>query len=220
MSINRPQIVENVTKGGQIPAYNFTPPDTIGFTAEAKVEYNIEAARALLAEAGYPNGEGFPKLEILYNTDESHRLVAIAIQQMWKQALNVDITLVNQDWQVYLDSETRGNYHISRAGWIGDYADPNNFLDMLLTGGGNNRTGWGNTEYDALIAAAAKAVTNEERFKYFQQNEHILIEEAPVMPIYTYTKVYLIHPSVSGWEANILDQHPYKYVSLGGNEGK
>ena len=220
MSINRPQIVENVTKGGQIPAYNFTPPDTIGFTAEAKFEYDVEAARALLAEAGYPNGEGFPKLEILYNTDESHRLVAIAIQQMWKQALNVNITLVNQDWQVYLDSETRGNYQISRAGWIGDYADPNNFLDMLLTGGGNNRTGWGSAEYDALIAAAAKAVTNEERFKYFQQNEQILVDEAPVMPIYTYTKVYLIHPSVSGWEANILDQHPYKYVSLGGNEGK
>lgn len=220
MSINRPQIVENVTKGGQIPAYNFTPPDTIGFTAEAKFEYDVEAARALLAEAGYPNGEGFPKLDILYNTDESHRLVAIAIQQMWKQALNVNITLVNQDWQVYLDSETRGNYQISRAGWIGDYADPNNFLDMLLTGGGNNRTGWGSAEYDALIAAAAKAVTNEERFKYFQQNEQILVDEAPVMPIYTYTKVYLIHPSVSGWEANILDQHPYKYVSLGGNEGK
>jgi len=89
---------------------------------------------------------------------------------------------------------------------------------MLLTGGGNNRTGWGNAEYDALIAAAAKAVTKEERFKYFQQNEQILIEEAPVMPIYTYTKVYLIHSSVHGWDANILDQHPYKYVSLEAGE--
>ena len=113
-----------------------------------------------------------------------------------------------------LDSETRGNYQISRAGWIGDYLDPNNFLDMLLTDGGNNRTGWSNSEYDASIAAAGIAVEKEERFKYFQRNEQILIDEAPVMPIYTYTRVFLIRPSVKGWDENILDQHPYKYVYL------
>ena len=213
-------MLKKITKGGEIPAYALSPPNTNGFTSAFNVKYNIERARELLAEAGFPNGKGFPKLEIIFNTDESHRKIAIAIQQMWKQALNIDITLANQDWQVYLDSETRGNYQISRAAWIGDYLDPNNFLDMFLTDGGNNRTGWGNTEYDRLIAAAANAVTKEERFKYFQENERILMEESPIMPIYTYTKVYLREPSVKGWYDNILNQHPYKYVSLGGNEGK
>ncbi len=218
MSINRSQIVEKITKGGEIPAYALSPPNTNGFTSTSKVEYNIERARELLAEAGFANGEGFPKLEIIYNTDESHRKIAIAIQQMWKKALNIDVTLANQDWQVYLDSESRGNYDISRAAWIGDYLDPNNFLDMFLSGGGNNRTGWGNPEYDRLIAAAAKAVTKEERFKYFQENERILVEEAPIMPIYTYTKVYLRESSVKGWYDNILNQHPYKHVYLQSNE--
>ncbi len=220
MSIDRVQIVENVTKGGQIAAYNLTPPNTNGFTAAVKVEYNIEKARALLAEAGFPNGEGFPKLEIIYNTDESHRMVAIAIQQMWKKALNIDVTLSNQDWQVYLENESQGNYQISRAAWIGDYLDPNNFIDMWLTGGGNNRTGWGNARYDELVAMAAKATSKEERFRYFQENEKILLEESPIMPIYTYTRVFLIDPSVKRWDENILDQHPYKYVYLEGEQAE
>ena len=214
MSINREQIVENVTKGGQLPAYNLTPPNTNGFTAKARVKYDIEGARKLLAEAGFPNGEGFPKLEIIYNTDESHRMVAIAIQQMWKKALNIDVTLSNQDWQVYLENESQGNYQISRAAWIGDYLDPNNFIDMWLSDGGNNRTGWGNQRYDELVALAAKARTKQERFEFFQENEQILIDESPIMPIYTYTRVFLIDPSVKGWDENVLDQHPYKYVYL------
>lgn len=214
MSINRPQLVEHVTKGGQLPAYTFTPPNTNGFTSTARVEYDVEAARKLLAEAGYPDGKGFPSLEIIYNTDESHRMIAIAIQQMWRKTLNINVQLSNQDWQVYLENESRGNYQISRAAWIGDYLDPNNFLDMFLKNGGNNRTGWSNSEYDANIAAAAKAVSKEERFKYFQRNEQILIDEAPIAPIYTYTRVFLIRQSVRGWDENILDQHPYEYVYL------
>ncbi len=220
MSINRPQIVKNVTKGGQLAAYTFTPPNTNGFTSNHNFKYDIEGARHLLKEAGFPNGKGFPKLEIIYNTDESHRMVAIAIQQMWKQALNIDVSLSNQDWQVYLENETRGNYQISRAAWIGDYLDPNNFLDMWLTDGGNNRTGWSNSEYDESIAAAAVATEKEERFRYFQRNEQILVEEAPIMPIYTYTRVYLLRSSVKGWDDNILDQHPYKYVYLEDNTVK
>jgi oligopeptide transport system substrate-binding protein len=214
ISINRSQIVERITKGGQLPAYAISPPNTNGFTSTAQVEYDIERARFLLAEAGFPNGEGFPKLEVIYNTSESHRKIAIAIQQMWKKALNINVTLANQDWQVYLDRESRGDYAISRAGWIGDYLDPNNFLDMFLSNGGNNRTGWSSHEYDSLIAAAAKASSKAERFSYFQENERILVEESPIMPIYTYTTTYLLQPSVKGWYHNILNQHPYKYIHL------
>ena len=218
MSVNRQQIVEQITKGGEIPAYAFTPPDTNQFTALAGVKYDIDAAKALLAEAGYPNGEGFPELKFLYNTDESHRKIAIAIQQMWRKNLNIHITLVNQDWQVFLDSVSRGSYDVSRAGWVGDYPDPNSFLDMWLSDSGNNRTGWTNAEYDRYIEAAANAESNEERFLYFQENERILAEEAPIMPLYTYTSVYLLEPGVKGWYDNIQNQHPYKYIYLEADE--
>ena len=214
MSIDREAIVEKVTKGGQIPAYNLTPPDTLGYTARAEVPYDVDRARQLLAEAGYPNGEGFPQLQLLFNTLEAHRMIAVAIQQMWKQALNIDITLHNQEWKVYLDSQRTLNYQISRAGWIGDYVDPNTFLDMFIKDGGNNRTGWSNPEYDRLISMAANTSDQEQRYDLFQQAEAILVNEIPIIPIYTYTSVYLKSPRVKGWHPNLLDHHPYKYVTL------
>ncbi len=214
MSIERRQIVEKITKGGQIPAHAYTPPDTMGFTPKAAVPYDIEGARKFLAEAGYPDGKGFPECELLYNTNEGHRKIAVAIQQMWKNALNVNITLVNQDWKVYLDSRRTLNYDISRGAWIGDYPDPNTFLDMWVTDGGNNHTGWSNKTYDDLIAKAAQTIDQEERYACFQEAEKVLAEELPIIPIYTYTRVYLIRPEVKGWYPNILDHHPYQYVYL------
>ena len=168
----------------------------------------------MLAEAGYPEGKGFPKCELLYNTSEGHRKIAVAIQQMWKAALSVEATLVNQDWKVYLSSRKTGDYDISRAGWIGDYADPNTFLDMFVTGGGNNHSGWSNRTYDGLIARAARTIDQKKRYRLFQEAEKILLEEAPIIPIYTYTNTSLIHPDVKGWHPNILDHHPYQYVYL------
>ncbi len=218
MSIDRQQIVEKITKGGQIPAYAFTPPGTMGFTPEAAVPYDIEGARKLLGEAGFPNGEGFPKCELLYNTNEAHRKIAVAVQQMWKKALNINITLTNQDWKVYLDSRRSLNYDISRSAWIGDYPDPNTFLDMWVTDGGNNHSGWSNKNYDALIARASATFNQQERYSYFQQAEKILADEVPIIPVYTYTRVYLIRPEVKGWYPNILDHHPYQYVYLESDE--
>jgi len=214
MSINRRQIVEKVTKGGQIPAYAFTPPNTRGYTPEAAIPYDIEGAKRLLAEAGYPDGKDFPQSELLYNTSEGHRKIAVAIQQMWKSGLNVSVTLANQDWKVYLNSRKNKDYDLARAGWIGDYPDPNTFLDMFVTDGGNNHTGWSNQTYDSLIAKAAQTIHQEKRYRIFQEAERILMEEAPIIPIYTYTSAFLIHPDVKGWYPNILDHHPYPYVYL------
>ena len=206
--------MEHITKGGQIPAYNFTPPDTNGYTARARISYDVERARELLATAGFPGGKDFPSLELIYNTDEGHRSIAIALQEMWKQALNINITLSNNDWKVYLDRESNLDYDLSRAGWIGDYLDPTNFLDLFVTGGGNNRTGWSNPHYDELINQAAMTGEQEARYEILQAAEKILLEAVPVAPVYTYTRVRLIDPSVKGWADNILDQHPYKYVYL------
>ena len=214
LTINREDITRYITRGGQLPAYFLTPPNTSGYTARARFEYNVEQARELLAEAGFPGGRGFPDLEILYNTSEGHRSIAEAIQQMWKEALNIKVKLLNEEWKVYLASVANGDFQISRAGWIGDYNDPNTFLDMWLTGGGNNMTGWSNSEYDQLIELAGRTIDTRERFEYFQQAEAILMDELPVIPIYFYVRNLLIHPSVKGWHPTILDHHPYKFVSL------
>jgi oligopeptide transport system substrate-binding protein len=214
MSIDRKAIVENVTKGGQLPAHTFTPPDTLGYTSNASVPYDVEQARQLLAEAGYPDGQGFPEIRLLFNTLETHHKIAVAIQQMWKQALNINISLYNQDWKVYLDSMRTMNYQMARAAWIGDYIDPNTFLDMFVTDGGNNRTGWSNAEYDDLIARAAGETDQQQRFALFQRAEAILMDEVPIIPIYTYARIFLKSPDVKGWYPNIMDYHPYKYVYL------
>ena len=213
-SIDRDVIVRNVVKGGQSAAYNFTPPNTLGYTAEAKMVYDLELARKLLAEAGYPDGKGFPKLELSYNTLEDHQKIAVAIQQMWKKALNIDITLKNQEWKVFIKTQQMLDYQVSRMGWIGDYMDPYTFLELFMTGAGNNKTGWGNTRYDELIRRTASAKTREERYDYFQQVEAILVDDAPFIPLYNYTTNYLLSPDVKGYYPNIMDYHPYKYMYL------
>jgi len=218
MAIDRKQLVDNITKGGQIPAYTMTPPGTMGYFPESTLNFDPEAAKRLLAEAGYPNGEGFPPIEILYNTNEGHRKVAVALQEMWKNYLNIDIKLLNQEWKVYLATESAGDYQISRGGWIGDYVDPNNFLDMFLCNGGNNRTGWCNEEYDRLILEVAPSQSShEQRLKIFQQAETMLLEDMPIIPVYTYTSIKLLHPSVRNFDDNILNQAMYKDLYLDAN---
>ena len=214
MAIDRKTIVENVTRGGQLPAYYFTPPDTVGYTSRTAIRYDPEGARKLLAQAGYPGGKGFPPFDMLYNTSESHKSIAEAIQQMWKRELGIDARLLNQEWKVYLDTEKRKDYDVSRAGWIGDYADPSTFLETFLADSGNNRTGWANAEYDRLLKEASRLGDRQTRYELFQKAEAIFLDEMPVIPIYHYTRVYLLRPEVRGWNATILDHHPYQYVWL------
>lgn len=215
LALDRNAIVTSVTKGGEKPAYTFTPPDTMGYTANSSLEFNPEKARQLLAEAGYPDGHGFPETELLFNTSEGHQKIAVAIQQMWHQNLNVDIRLNNQDWKVFLSSVSMGQYSIARAGWIGDYVDPNTFLDMWVTGGGNNQTGWSNSRYDELVLRLAPAAkSQEERYRLLKEAESILLEEAPIIPLYIYTSKSLIQPSVKGVYGNLLDYISYKKVRL------
>jgi oligopeptide transport system substrate-binding protein len=151
----------------------------------------------------------------MYNTSESHRKIAVALQQMWKDALNIEITLSNQEWKVYLDSVTQMEFDIARRGWIGDYVDPNNFLDLYLTGGGNNNTGFADPRYDEMILKLApQAKTREERFAIFHEAETMLMEQMPILPIYTYTSKHLINPSVQGMPSNLMDSLNLKYVWL------
>lgn len=214
MAIDRHAITETVSRGGELPAGCLTPPDTAGYTCKTQIREDIPAARKLLAEAGYPDGKGFPTIELLFNTLQSHKAIAEALQEMWRKNLNIDVRLHNEEWKVYLDTMHHTNYDIGRAGWIGDYQDPSTFLDCFTTDSGNNETGWSNLEYDKLCKAASDIGDQSARFAYFQKAEAILMDEMPIIPIYFYTLPRMIRPSVKGFYPNLLDQHNYKYVYL------
>jgi oligopeptide transport system substrate-binding protein len=215
LAVDRDSLSKNVLKGTVIGAYSITPPDTLGYFPPKLFDYDPERARQLLAEAGYPNGEGWPGLELTYNTSEDHRKIAVALQQMWKDVLNIEVALVNQEWKVYLDSITQMHFQIARRGWIGDYVDPNNFLDLFLTGGGNNNTGFADPRYDELVLRKApQATTKAERFAVFEEAETLLMEQMPIIPVFTYTSKHLVQPSVRGLPSNLMDSINMKYVWL------
>ncbi|HKI68116.1 MAG TPA: peptide ABC transporter substrate-binding protein, partial [Verrucomicrobiae bacterium] len=220
MSIDREAIVTSITRAGEQPAFCLTPPNTAGYTCKAQFSYNIQAARRLLAEAGYPDGRGFPELTIMFNTLESHRAIAEAIQQMWQKNLNINVDLENQEWKVYLDSERTLNYQICRAGWIADYVDPKTFVDLFTSDSGNNQTGWTNHVYDRLVEEADTSPDNQQRYALYQKAEALLLHDMPIIPLYFYTLPQLIQPSVQGWYPTILDRHPYQYVWLKPMTGK
>ena len=215
LAIDRDTIAKDVMHGVVDPAYSLVPPGVGGYYPPKLIDYDPEEAKRLLAEAGYPNGEGFPAVDLLYNTNESHRKIAVAIQQMWNKKLNLSIGLVNQEWKVYLDSRNQLSYDIARAGWIGDYVDPMNFLDLGLSSNGNNRSGYVVAEYDEMILSTIpKSKTPEERLANFYAAETKIMTDLPFVPIYTYKTKYLKHPSVKGLSENYLNYNYYKYVSL------
>ena len=206
--------MKNVLRAGQAPAYHFTPPGVPGYEVTANLQPSVEEAQRLLAEAGFPGGKDFPHLNLLFNTLESHRTIAEAIQQMWRVNLGIDVTLANKEWGVYLDAQDSLDYDISRSGWQADYVDPHTFLEIFVTNGGNNDTGWSNAEYDALLQQALTAPDDVTRFAIYNRMEQILIDEMPIIPIYHYKRVYLLDPVVQGWYPTPLDIHPFKFIHL------
>jgi oligopeptide transport system substrate-binding protein len=214
LAVDRDAITTKILRGGERPAHAFTPPGTAGYTAKASMPTDFAAARQLLKEAGYEGGKGLPKIELLFNTSENHRMIAEALQEMWRRELGVEVQLVNQENKVILAARRAGDYQILRSNWVGDYIDPSTFLDIFRGDSGNNYTGWSNAEYDAALFAAARTTDTAARFALFQKAEAILMEEAPIIPIYFFTHTFLKQPSVQAWTPTLLDHHPYKYVWL------
>lgn len=212
LSINRNLIIRRITKGGQTPANAFTPPGIAGYEAPTIRAFNPRRAKELMADAGYPDGKGFPKLTLLFNTSEAHKAIAEFIQETWKNILGIDIELRNQEWKVYLTTINEGNYDIARAAWIGDYVYPDTFLNMWRTGDGNNRTGWSNPEYDRLISQSFLEADAQKRLGLLARAEAILLDELPIAPIYFYSRNYRIDPRVKNWQPKLLDNRNYKYI--------
>lgn len=215
IAIDREALVTQVVRGGQQPAYRFTPAGFPGYEPRARLRPGtVEEARQLLADAGYPGGQGMPAVEVLFNTSDSHRQIAEALQEMWRVNLGVKVTLRNEEWGTYLNSQDTLNFSLSRSGWIADYLHPHAFLEIFVSGGGNNDTGWSNVEYDSLRRQALAAATDEARFAIYDRMEAILMEELPILPLYDYARVYLQDPSLQGFHPTMLDNHPWKHLWL------
>ena len=216
LAIDRRSITDDVVRRGETPATGYTPPGFKGYNPPRPLTYDPERARQLLADAGFPNGEGFPVRQILFNNHAGHQAIAEAIQQMWKENLNIDVELYNQEWKVYLETRNRMEYDIARAGWGGDFMDPNTFLHFWQTEEEDslNDTGWSNPRYDAFIEAATQSPTLEERYENLAAAEDILVEELPNIPVYWYRRPYLLDTRVEGWEPKLLDFHNFKFLGF------
>jgi oligopeptide transport system substrate-binding protein len=212
LAIDRDIIVNNVLAGGQVAAYTLTHWATAGFVvpevpaaAMTQAERNAEAAR-LITEAGYGIGGEPLSLEILYNTSEAHKSIAVAISQMWKQTLGIDTTLANMEWQTFLDARGSQNYELARAGWCGDYNEASTFLDIVTTSSGYNDSAYSNPELDALMAAARTA---DDPLPLYTQAEYIVATDLPVIPIYHYASVFMLNDAIRNWPVNNVQQNWY-----------
>lgn len=216
MVIDRERITRKIMRAGEVPAFSFVPPGTAHYHSPTNLlEYNPTKARQLLAEAGYPGGKGFPRFSIMFDAaaggaSKVHEKVAVELQQMFRDELGIYMELEQVEWKVYLAKENKLDYQLSRASWIGDYNDPDTFLNMFMTDGGNNRTGWSNPKYDALIRAEDKENDPAKREKILQEAETLLVKEnQPIIPLFYFVSFSCYDPQkVHGIYKNILDSHP------------
>lgn len=212
LAIDREALVKNVAKGGQTPATTFVP---VGVPAGPNIpefknkDYyspkgDIAEAKKLLSDAGYPDGKGFPKIAILYNTGSGHQNIAQAVQDMWRKNLGINIELQNQEWKVFQTTRSKKEYIIARDGWIGDFMDPMTFLDLFTSTSGNNNPGYKSAAYDAKILAAKKETDAAKRAVILHEAEDILMADAPIIPLYYYTNIAMIKDYVKGTRKSIL----------------
>jgi oligopeptide transport system substrate-binding protein len=218
LAIDKRRIVERITRGGEQPTSYLVPNGTAHYASPEGLGYDPELARKLLAEAGYPGGKNFPRIEYLFNAPAGggkiHEKIAIELQQMWRDILGVDIELRQLEMQVYLSEQDQMHYDVSRSSWIGDYNDANTFLNMFVTNDGNNRTGWSNPRYDELIREANQTADMAAREKLFQQAEMILVrDELPIVPLFFYAGInYYDTNKIAGIYTNIVDLHPLQSI--------
>lgn len=218
MAINREVLVDKVIGTGETPAYGFVVPGVDGaknYTpeyAQWPQAQRLEMAKKLYEEAGYSKDNPL-KIELRYNTNENHKKIAIAISAMWKQALGVQTSLINEEWKVFLQTrKAKEKTQAFRAGWIGDYNDPNTFLELFLSNSGLNDVGFNSPEFDKLLKQAGQEQNPEKRAQLLHDAEKIFVEEFALIPIYHYVTKRMINPKVKGYELNVMDHSRSKYM--------
>jgi len=211
-AIDRKQLVKLINRGKASASYI---PSGLGeYNSARGCEFNPVKAKELLKEAGYTSGADMPEVTLLYNTNENHKTVMQILQNMWKTHLGIHVQIHNMEWKIVLKSQVNLNYQISRLGWIGDYFDPNTFLEIFLSESSSNLVGWKNKEYDALLAKAMQTTDDTKRYELYHQAETMLLDHSPMIPIYTYTVPMLISPKLTHFYTNMMNMHPLKYVDM------
>lgn len=211
LALDRDQLV-GALGAGQRAAHSFAPPNGTDFESLPQYKDDVSAARSLLAEAGFPDGKGFRPFAILLPNRGNARLMMEIVQEMWRKNLGIAATFNQQDWGVYIDSENNGQYDVAQDGWSTPH--PHLFFDLNRTGNPMSRYLWSNADYDAALREAARAPTAAARNAVYARMEALLAREMPVIPLHFEVSTFLLHPSVRGWHANLLNNHPWKYLSL------
>ncbi|MBN1436205.1 MAG: peptide ABC transporter substrate-binding protein [Sedimentisphaerales bacterium] len=215
LAIDKQAIVTQVLRRGNLPAYNFIPPNSIpNYYCPPGPSYNPQRARELLAQAGYPNGQNLPTVEILYNTGFGHETTAQAVAEMWRQQLNVSVALQGKEVKTFAADLQNHQFMICRASWFGDYGDPTTFLDKMISTNGNNDCAFNYPPYDQLMAQAAATIDPQQRLDILAQAETIITQQQlPIIPLYYYVNIAAFRPNVQGLYSNSRDMHPFKYLT-------
>jgi len=222
LAIDRQAVTEKIMQRGEIPAYSWVPPSLTNYTQQVPEyanwtqEQREAKAKELIAKAGYGPGGKPLEMEILYNTNDNHRRVAIAVASMFQKVLGAKVVLNNQEWKVFLSTRDEKQFKdVTRHGWIGDYVDANNFLELLRSDvGKQNPSGYVNKEYDRLLNEANASQDPAKRQALMQQAEKAMLEDFPILPIYFYTRPQMVSPKVEGWKEALLGAHPSRWLSL------
>ena len=219
LATDKGRVVRKLTMGGETAAFHYVPDGVAHYHSPGGLLFDPIKARKILAEAGFPDGKGFPRLEYAFYSaagggGRMQAKIAIELQQMWRDELGIEISLRQIERKIFLSAQSRLDYDISASSWIGDYNDANTFLDMFLSESGNNRTGWKNVRYDQLVNQANRQTDLVRRANLFQQAETILIaDEIPIVPLYFYAGFSYFDPQkITGIYQNILDEHPLQYI--------
>ncbi len=216
LAVDRQSLVNDVVRGAGRVASCFTPPGAgydNSFTYAPRSE-QVELARQLLAEAGYPGGKGFPTLEIMTTSRDVQRVMAETIQAMWQKELGIHVEIRACEWTAYKAAQQNGEYDISSSSWSGDFLDPATFVELWRSGGGNNCTGWGDARFDKALAAARDSWCADARRAHLIFAESIMLEAQPIIPLYWSERTYLKAPGVKGWYPLMLDNHPLDAVEV------
>ncbi|MDH3746912.1 MAG: peptide ABC transporter substrate-binding protein [Gammaproteobacteria bacterium] len=220
MAINREVLIEKFTGRGEAPAYSWVPPGTynytppqLGFAELPQVDRNV-IARSFYEQAGY-SAENPARIELRYNTSDTQKRIALAVQAMWRDVLGVETTLISEEFQVLLQNiHDRDTTQMFRASWIGDYDDAQSFLALMLSDSPSNMPGYANETYDSLVHRAAEQTDLDRRRLYLEEAERVLLADHAIVPLYFYVSKHLVHPDVHGWEDNVLDYHYSRHLSL------
>ncbi|MCO5143474.1 MAG: peptide ABC transporter substrate-binding protein [Oligoflexia bacterium] len=213
-AIDRKQIV-TLLKGGQIPTTSWVPKGMPGYEPTVGLDFDPKKAKALLAEAGYPEGKGFPDVTFMFDTRDDNKVIAERLQAMWRENLNVNLKAQNEDWKVYLNRLKSDVPAMFRLGWGADYPDPDNFLNLFTSFSGNNHTQWKNKEYDNIIAKAAGEPNMAKRLRLYKQAQVLLTEkDVAIIPLFIDSLNVLVSPTVKGLSLNAMDQLQLRDVKM------